>query len=142
MRCVFVVAGQRCVSMPWASIELPASADAANKTNMRAFIVSPQESMTAPGPGSNDPSIQPSAPASEAADNTDFTSDGAQMTTIPTPMLNVRYISAGFTEPASCKTLKTFGTFQLETSITPSSVGGSTRPRFSANPPPVMCAIA
>src|SRR5439155_22484543 len=95
--------------------------------------------MTAPEPGFSDPSIQPSTRASEAADNTDFTSDGAQMTTIPTPMLNVRYISAGFTEPASCKTLKTFGTFQLDTSITASSVDPSARSRFSGNPPQVIC---
>src|SRR3982074_2046299 len=98
--------------------------------------------MTAPEPGFTEPSFQPASPAAEAADNTDFPSGGAQITTIPTPILNVRYISAGSTDPASCKTLKTFGTFQLETSTTASTDGGRARSRFSNSPPPVMCAIA
>ena len=98
--------------------------------------------MTAPEPGFSEPIFQPASPAAEAADKTDFTSDGAQIATIPTPILNVRYISADATDPASCKTLKTLGVFQLETSITASSDGGSARLRFSGSPPPVMCAIA
>src|SRR6266852_6438402 len=98
--------------------------------------------MTAPEPGFSEPIFQATNPAAETADNTDFTSDGAQITTIPTPILNVRYISSGFTEPASCKTLKTAGTFQLEVSITASSDCDSARSRFSGNPPPVTCAIA
>ena len=39
--------------------------------------------------------------AADAADKTAFSSDGAQMMTIPTPMLNVLYISRGSTKPAS-----------------------------------------
>src|SRR6267378_3637466 len=50
--------------------------------------------MTAPEPGFSEPIFQPASPATAAADNTDFTSDGAQMTTIPTPILNVRDIPA------------------------------------------------
>src|SRR5450759_5673786 len=98
--------------------------------------------MTAPEPGLSEPILQPATPAADAADNTAFKSDDAQMTTIPTPMLNVRYISAGSTDPAPIKTLKTFGVFQLETSITASSVFGGAPSRFCSNPPPVICAIA
>src|SRR4026207_2483147 len=95
----------------------------------------PQESMTAPAPCLREPSIQPSTPALAAADITALASDGAQMTTIPTPMLNVRRISAGSTAPASINTLNTFGIFQLDVSTTASSVGGSARIRMAGRPP-------
>src|SRR5689334_1691727 len=102
----------------------------------------PQVSITEPEPGRSDPTRQPLTPACSVADNTDLTSVGAQMTTIPTPMLKVRYISDRSTFPAPIRTPNTSGTLQLPVSITASSVDGSARSRFSSNPPPVMCAIA
>src|SRR5437870_9641761 len=94
-------------------------------TNDSTFDLIPQLSITEPDPDRSDPMRQPATPACSAADNTDLTSAGAQMTTIPTPMLNVRYISDRSTFPASIRTPNTVGTLQLCTSITASSVGGS-----------------
>src|SRR6185503_16093607 len=99
-----------------------------------SFHIVPQESMTAPPPGLSAPSFQPAIPAADAADSTSLTSDGVQMTTIPTPILNVRCISAGSTAPAFCSSRNTAGTSQLDVSITASRFFGSARSRFSRSP--------
>src|SRR5580704_3980166 len=64
------------------------------------------------------------------------------MTTIPTPMLNVRHISSRWIPPAFWSASKMGGMFHVERSRFAASPSGSTRGTLSMTPPPVMCAMA
>src|SRR5699024_2464631 len=63
-------------------------------------------------------------------------------TTIPIPQLKVRYSSFLDNCPSCCSQSKMGGHDQREVSISALSVGGSTRGKFSNNPPPVIWASA
>src|SRR5439155_409692 len=67
---------------------------------------------------------------------------GGTMTTMPSPQLKVRYISADSMLPAFCSQSNTGSRCQLRRSSTASRPSGSTRGMLSVSPPPVMCASA
>ena len=69
-------------------------------------------------------------------------SEGATITTIPTPQLKVRSISAASTGPADASHENTGGTGRRPRSIAAEQLFGSTRGTFSVMPPPVMWASA
>ena len=82
------------------------------------------------------PSATREVPAPRSATTRLRTADSAAITTMPTPMLNVRNISARSTPPAARAARKTFGTCQLVVSTTASSVGGNARFRLPGKPAP------
>ena len=75
----------------------------------------------------------------------DLMAQGAQLgettSTIPTPMLNTRSISACSMRPSCCTQGKTAGTAHESRCSTTCTPAGTMRARFSTSPPPVMCAM-
>ena len=61
---------------------------------------------------------------------------------MPTPMLNVRNISAGVTLPSAWINWNSGGTCHVLVSTCAASASGNGRPRLPGMPPPVMCASA
>src|SRR6185312_5997907 len=79
---------------------------------------------TWPLPGRTRPSRQAPIPPAVAAAATAAATAGSHTTTIPTPMLNARYISARATPPARSSSRNTLGMLQLPVSTSASRWSG------------------
>src|SRR5579883_2422173 len=91
------------------------------------------------GPSASLAMMQPVSQPSGSRRSTRSRSDGATATTMPTPMLNVRYISASGTLPARWMYWKSDGVCQVKRSKTAATPSGRWRGTLWIRPPPVMC---
>ena len=91
-----------------------------------------------PEPGTTSPiRVDPSA-----RDDTASASSGPLTSTIPMPMLKVANMSASLASVRRRSSSKIGGSVQVPRSMRAPRPGGTTRGRFSSNPPPVMWAAA
>src|SRR6185369_12500727 len=87
------------------------------------------------------PMIHAFSPRPLSRSTTSSASPAATASTMPIPMLKVRYISSRSTLPASARRPKSAGRSHLEMPMVARHPGGSTRGTFSSRPPPVMWAM-